>query len=174
MILDGVVGSLRQNLGHFSPFPSIKEKQQIQKPFLLTRPIRFINIGVKMVVPTLSALFSNAVGNELSDKGPSFCTILFNNMQQCLILMFSPLFFSEHQIFIISIERYHFMFWFFLCANLMLSLHVIFLIVFRLWMLLNKLGRTHCNSKRFYLSFLLVLTVILCQTFFIYQVIKPH
>ncbi len=165
MIFYGVVGSLGQDFGHFGPFASIKEKQQIQKPFLLTAPIRFINIGVKMVVPTLSALFSNTVGNELSDKGPSFCAILFNNIQKFLILMFSPLFFSKHHICIISIERYHFMFRFFLCANLMLSLHVVFLIVFRLRMLLNKLHWTHCNSKRFYLSFLLVLTVILCQTF---------
>jgi len=49
-----------------------------------------------MIVPALSALFSDSIWDELCDKGPLFRAVLINDFDQQFILFLCPLLFSEH------------------------------------------------------------------------------
>jgi hypothetical protein len=51
-----------------------------------------------MVVPSLSTLLSDPVGNKLGDKGPLFRSVLTNSFQEQFVLLISPLSFPKHEI----------------------------------------------------------------------------
>jgi hypothetical protein len=74
----------------------MKQKQQIKSPLLLRSPLCFIDVGVEMVVPSLTTLLSDSVWNELSDVSPLFGSMLTDNFDKHFILSFTPLSFPEH------------------------------------------------------------------------------
>lgn len=80
MVLDGVIGSLGEDLGHFGPFAAIEEEQKVQEPLLVWCPLCFIDVGVEMIVPPFATLLTHSVRNELGNKRPSFSAILFNDI----------------------------------------------------------------------------------------------
>ena len=58
MILDGVVSASFKNFGDFSPFVFEFAVEHEEDPLFLFRPIASFDLGVKMVVPSLAALFA--------------------------------------------------------------------------------------------------------------------
>lgn len=144
MILDGVVCSQSKIIGHFGPFATMKQKQQIKHPLLFTSPFCFIDVGIEMIVPSLTTLLTNPVRNELRNKGPSFGSMLINRFNQDFIFLFSPLPFPEHQIpILISKPQSH---KFHLLQMLIRSfrLSVVLFVYLRRWQLLRELHWWHC------------------------------
>ena len=61
MVLDGVVGSSLEDFGDFSPFVVDDSMHKEQYPFFLLAPGNFLDHGIQVVVPALTALLSNAI-----------------------------------------------------------------------------------------------------------------
>lgn len=59
MILDGIVSPTREVLGDLSPSVSQTFMGQEEHPLLLVLPIVLADVWIEMIVPSLSALFSD-------------------------------------------------------------------------------------------------------------------
>ena len=76
VVLDIIICSTGQKFGKLCPFISLPRVQQIQNPLLILAPVTFVNAGVEMIVPALSALFSLPVRDMLGNTRPVFGTVL--------------------------------------------------------------------------------------------------
>lgn len=58
MVLDGVICPSSKVLGDFSPLVAEIFMSQVQYPLFMETPPLLVNVGVEMIVPSLSALLS--------------------------------------------------------------------------------------------------------------------
>ena len=70
VILDRVVCATLEHLGDFGPLVVHNSVHQEQDPLLLLVPVDLLDAGVEVVVPALTALFSNATIQVLGDECP--------------------------------------------------------------------------------------------------------
>ena len=61
MVLDGVVSTTFENFSNLSPFVVNNSVHEEENPFLLLTPGNLLNHRIQVVVPTLTALLSNAI-----------------------------------------------------------------------------------------------------------------
>ena len=95
MVFNGVVSPSWQHLCHLSPFVAMSCMCQKQDPLFVGHPLNFQDIGVKVVVPPLSALLAQPPLNELGDEGPTLRSMLLNQFPNQVILCFSPRFLAK-------------------------------------------------------------------------------
>ena len=151
MVFYRVIGPLGEYFGHFGPFTSVEQIQQVQEPFLMSRPFGLINIGVKMIMPPLPTLFTHPVRNKLRNKRPSLRPILVNHVHQRPVFLFSPLFFSKHQSCIVAVKGDLFsVVRLFVGDDLMVGLHVVLLVGLGRLRWVVELHRLIVRTKRFY------------------------
>jgi hypothetical protein len=78
VVLDGVVSTTGQHLGHLSPFAAVGGVRQKQNPFLMEHPLYFEDVGVKVVMPSFAALLAESAFYKLGNEGPSLRPVLLN------------------------------------------------------------------------------------------------
>lgn len=78
MVFDGVVGPSRKHFGHLGPLVAVGGVGQEEDPLFVGHPLDLQDAGVQVVVPALSALFSESALDELGDEGPPLGPILFD------------------------------------------------------------------------------------------------
>ena len=70
VVLNGIVSSTLQIRSNDSPFVLQSAVQDVENEFLFLTPFVLLNFWVKMVVPSLTALLSNAPRQVVSDVSP--------------------------------------------------------------------------------------------------------
>ena len=70
MILDGVVGPAVKDLGDLGPFVAYSSVIQKEEPLLLFTPLSLLNLRIKVIMPSLPALFSNSTWQMFSNLCP--------------------------------------------------------------------------------------------------------
>lgn len=98
MILNGIVGSSSQSLGYLSPSVPKHLVLQKQHHFFVVAPLSLFDCRVQVVVPSLSALFSNSTWELLSNVSPLLRSVLLNKFQHEIIFLFSPGSFNQGRI----------------------------------------------------------------------------
>jgi hypothetical protein len=90
MIFDSIVGSARQEncyLGPSIPFSLMSKEQQ---PLLMISPLVFFDVGIQMIMPSFTALFSDPTWQILSDASPLLRAILLDQLNEIGILVYTP------------------------------------------------------------------------------------
>ena len=90
MVLDGVVGATFQHFGDFSPFVVDDPVHEEKNPLFLLAPGNLLDHGVQVVVPALSALLSDAVGQVLSNQRPFLGPVRLDQLKDSPVLLSSP------------------------------------------------------------------------------------
>lgn len=80
MVLDRVVSAALEHFGDLRPLVAIVAVHQVEYPFLLLAPADLLNLRVKMIVPSLAALFANTSWEMLGDQGPFLRAIFVHQM----------------------------------------------------------------------------------------------
>ncbi len=100
MIFNGIIGSTLQVFGNLSPLIAHDKMGQIKDPLFLIRPVLLLDIGVKMIMPSLSALFTDSTWIDnictwevLSDSSPFLSAIFLNELDKEWIFLICPWFF---------------------------------------------------------------------------------
>ena len=70
MILDGIIGTTFKDLGYVSPFIALALVRDKQNQFFLKAPSILLYLWVQMIVPSLSALFTNPSRKMFCNIGP--------------------------------------------------------------------------------------------------------
>lgn len=78
MVFDRVVCSALEEHGNFSPFVTLLPMGEEEDPLFFTAPDTLFNSGVEVVVPALTALFSDATRQIFSDLGPFLWAFLLH------------------------------------------------------------------------------------------------
>ena len=90
MVLDGVVGPAFQHFGDLSPLVGHLPVHHEQDPLFLFGPVHFLDFGIEVVVPSLSALLADALRQVLGDHGPLLGADLFDELDQDEVLLWCP------------------------------------------------------------------------------------
>ena len=75
MVFDRVVGATFENLGDFSPLVVDDSVHEEEDPLFFFIPVNFLNSGVEVIVPTLSALLANTAIQMLGNQRPLLWSI---------------------------------------------------------------------------------------------------
>lgn len=76
MVLDGIVGSTLQNVSDVSPFVGLISVQKIKDPLLIRGPLSVpLDKRVEVVVPSLSALFTDTTWEMMGNLSPLFGSV---------------------------------------------------------------------------------------------------
>ena len=67
MVFDRVVGATLENLGDFGPLVVNDSVHEEKNPLFFFIPVNFLNSGVEVIVPALSALLANAAVQMLGN-----------------------------------------------------------------------------------------------------------
>jgi hypothetical protein len=78
VVLDGVVGSAGEHLGHFCPLIAVGGVREEEHPFLVGHPLDLEDAGVEVVVPPLPALLPQPSLHELRDERPPLRSVLLD------------------------------------------------------------------------------------------------
>jgi hypothetical protein len=78
VVLNRVVRSSFEYFGDFSPFVTAASVHEVEDPFFLLAPADFFDLGVEVVVPSLSALLPNSAWQVLGYQGPLLGAVLFD------------------------------------------------------------------------------------------------
>ena len=95
MVLDCVVGATLEHLGDLRPLVSVVPVHQVKNPLFLSAPADLLNLGVKVIVPSLSALLADSAWKVLSDQSPLLGPVLVDQVEHHAILLLSPRAFNE-------------------------------------------------------------------------------
>ena len=90
VVLDGVVAAAQQDVGDLSPPVLHCLVQDVEDPVLLDRPVGFLQQGVQLVMPTLSALLARAALHLERHVFPLVRPDLRNHLQQLHVLHVIP------------------------------------------------------------------------------------
>ena len=91
VVLDGVVCPSLQDVGDVGPFVGLVPIQYEQNPLFLTWPLwTFLNHGIQMVVPSLTALLTDAPRKMVCHVLPLLRTTVADQLEKELVLDFSP------------------------------------------------------------------------------------
>ena len=82
-------------LGDVAPAVAMDEMESYDEHVLLDGPLALRDVRVKVVVPSLTTLLSNASGKTLGDMGPVFGTFSDHDSGQDFIFLARPCAFSE-------------------------------------------------------------------------------
>lgn len=99
MILNGVIRPARQHLRHISPLIPQSRMRQEQYPLLIWRPLHLQDTRIEVVMPTLSALLTEAAWDEFGDEGPALGSVLLDEFPHEVVLVVAPgLLFQEFRL----------------------------------------------------------------------------
>ena len=90
VVLDGVLGATLENLGDFSPLVSMVFLENVQDKVLLEAPFGLFNLWVKVVVPSLPALFADLSGQVLGDGAPVAGALFLYELDEKCVLAWAP------------------------------------------------------------------------------------
>lgn len=90
MVLNGVVGSADEHLGHLGPLVAVGGVGQEEDPLLMVHPLLLADAGVQVVVPALPALLAQPALDRLGDEGPSLGAVLLDQFTNQIVLSLSP------------------------------------------------------------------------------------
>jgi hypothetical protein len=90
MVLDCIVSSTLKKFSYLSPFVALAPMHQKEDPFFLSAPADFLYFRVKVIVPSLSALFPNSSWKILSYQSPLLRAVLLNQVKNHSVLLLSP------------------------------------------------------------------------------------
>lgn len=109
MILDGVIGSSRQQLGDLCPLVT-KSRVCIQQDILLGFSPGFLfDARIEMVVPAFTTLFSDSPWEMAGDRSPVFRSIFAHQLDNDFVFFLCPGAFHEMRIenFLPAMETLH-------------------------------------------------------------------
>ena len=98
MVLYGIVSSSLQDLGDLCPLIAQSSVMKKQNPFFLCTPTDLLDLGIQMVMPSLSALLSYPPWQMLCNLSPLLRTSSFYQMQDKSIFLFSPRAFHQTRV----------------------------------------------------------------------------
>ena len=90
MVFDRVVSATFENLGDFSPLVVDNSVHEEQNPLLFFIPVDFLNSGVEVIVPTLSALLANTAIQMLGNQRPLLGPVCHHQLQNTPVLLGGP------------------------------------------------------------------------------------
>ena len=90
VVLDGVIRSSIQTVHELCPLVGLLSLQDEEDPLLSVAPALSLEGWVELVVPSLSALFSSSVIEELSDGVPLLRSMDLHKFNQLLVLLCVP------------------------------------------------------------------------------------
>mmetsp|Transcript_30730 Transcript_30730/g.98142 ORF Transcript_30730/g.98142 Transcript_30730/m.98142 type:complete len:265 (-) Transcript_30730:105-899(-) len=90
VVLDSVVSSPRKVLGNLSPTIAVLLVGGNKLPVLLLGPGVPPDVGVEVVVPSLTALLADTAGQLLRDERPLLGAVLLDELDDLLILLLGP------------------------------------------------------------------------------------
>lgn len=77
MILNRVVSATRKHFRHLCPLVSMRSMRQKENPLLMRHPFDLQNVGVEVVMPSLTTLLPQSALDEFSNEGPPLRPVLF-------------------------------------------------------------------------------------------------
>ena len=89
MVFDRIICSAFQNLSDFGPLIVDNAVHEEQNPLFFLAPADFLDHGVQVIVPALTALLTDSVWEVLSDKSPFLWPVALNELK------YAPVFFSS-------------------------------------------------------------------------------
>ena len=109
MILDGIIGTTFKDLGYISPFIALALVRDKQNQFFLKAPSILLYLWVQMIVPSLSALFTNPSRKMFCNIGPFLGSFFLDKPQDKSILLDAPWPFDKLRIedFLPSMKTLH-------------------------------------------------------------------
>ena len=90
MVLNCIVSSAFQEHRDLRPLVSLLSVADEQNPLFFFAPDTFFDLGVQMVVPSLSALLPNPAWQAISNLSPFLRAFLLHKDQHQLVLFFAP------------------------------------------------------------------------------------
>jgi hypothetical protein len=85
-----VVSTPRQELSDLAPLVAVLLVSLDDGSVLLRCPLVFLNVGIQVVVPTLSTLLSDPTGESLGYVTPVFCAKFLYVLGQSFVLLLAP------------------------------------------------------------------------------------
>ena len=89
-ILNGIISSSMENLSYFTPSVSYLAVHLKYNSVFFLAPFFFFDIGIQVIVPSLSTLFPYSSRKGLSYGRPVSRAVLYNLLPQDLIFFLSP------------------------------------------------------------------------------------
>ena len=90
MVFDGIICSSLQNLGNLGPFIVDNAVHKEQNPLFFLAPADFLDHGVQVIVPALTALLTDTVGEVLCNKSPLLWPVALNKLKYAPVFLCSP------------------------------------------------------------------------------------
>jgi hypothetical protein len=90
VILDGVVGAPIEDLGDLGPLVADSAMVEVEKELLLNAPADLLNLGVEVVVPSLTALLPYSSRQLFGYLGPLLGAMGLNQFKDETVFLFGP------------------------------------------------------------------------------------
>jgi hypothetical protein len=90
MVLNGVVSPAFEDLGDLSPLVLELSMHHEKDPLLFFAPSAFLDLGVQMVVPSLSALLANPLRQILRNHRPFLGSYSLDQLNENYIFLGGP------------------------------------------------------------------------------------
>ena len=90
MVLDGIVCSSGNQFGNLCPLVAPLPVGIVYDAVFFVGPRRLLDVGVEMVVPTLTTLLSDPTFQMLGNQGPALGTIFAHQFHYSLIFFLRP------------------------------------------------------------------------------------
>ena len=90
MVFDRIICSAFQNLRNLGPLIVNNSVHEEQNPLFFLAPADFLDHGVQVVVPALTALLSDTVGQVLGNQRPFLGPVALNELKYAPVFFCSP------------------------------------------------------------------------------------
>lgn len=90
MVLDSIICATVEDLGDLSPLVAHASMIEVEEELLLQAPCDLLDVGIQMVVPSLSTLLSNPPRKLLGDLSPFLGAVQLDELKDKQVLFLCP------------------------------------------------------------------------------------